>query len=101
MAFHGGCVSSTTKSNVKIIKPTQNRVAIKPAEPDKFTPAGLVIPESMQSQQSIGQIVAIGPDVKALKKGDNVLYGKYAGMLVEVQGCEYIICKEEDVLAVF
>lgn len=79
-------------------KPTTSRVLVLPVPPETETKSGLVIPVSAQAPQSIGTVKAIGPDVKVLSVGDTVVYGRYAGVAVELKDVEYIVLKEEDVL---
>lgn len=86
------------------IKPLADRVLIKPAEAEKTTASGIVIPDSSEKKPVRGTIVAAGKGTKdeemVLKEGDRVLYGKYAGTEVEDGDTKYLIMRQSDVLAV-
>ena len=91
------------------LKPLHDRIVIKQLEAQEKTKSGLVLPDSAKEKPQEGKVVAVGPGrlsdegtVKALeiKTGDRVLYGKYAGTEVSLEGEEYVILREEDVLAV-
>ena len=97
-----------TASAVKI-KPLADRVVVKPLDETEEMRGGLYIPDTAKEKPQQGKIVAVGPgrvsddgsrvDME-LKKGDKVLYGKYSGTEVTVDGEEYLIVRESDVLAV-
>jgi len=91
------------------IKPLGDRVLIKPSEEKEKTKGGIVLPDTAKEKPQEGEIVAVGEGRKTeggktipltLKVGDRVLYGKYSGTEVTVDGEEYLIMREEDVLAV-
>ena len=91
------------------LKPLHDRIVIKQLEAQDKTKSGLVLPDSAKEKPQEGKVVAVGPGrlsdegtVKALdvKAGDRVLYGKYSGTEVSIGGDEYVILREEDVLAV-
>ena len=91
------------------VKPLADRVVIKVLDADEMTPGGLHIPSTAKEKPQKGEVVAVGPgrngdDGKvvpmALKAGDKVLYAKYSGAEVCVDGQDYLIVKESDVLAV-
>lgn len=90
------------------IKPLQDRVVIKMLESEETTKSGIVLPGSAQEKPQMAEIVAVGPggvvdgkEVKMeLKVGDRVLISKYAGTEVKLDGIEYTILKQGDVLAV-
>ena len=91
------------------LKPLGDRVVIKPSPKEEVTKSGLVIPDTAKEKPQEGTILAVGPgrtdedgdripmDVKV---GDKVLYAKYAGTEVKLEGEEYIILKETDILAI-
>ncbi len=91
------------------LKPLDDRVVVKPEEAEETTAGGIVLPGSAQEKPMMGKIVAVG-DGKlldngnrakvAVKKGETVLYGKYAGSDVEVDGTEYKILRESEILGV-
>ena len=87
-----------------MIKPLADRVVIEPKEAETKTASGLYIPDTAKEKPQQGKVVAVGPGKKdepmELKVGDSVLYGKYAGTEVSVDGKDYMIMKQSDVLAV-
>lgn len=86
------------------IKPLSDRVLIEPKPAEEKTAGGLFIPETAKEKPLEGKVVAAGPGTKEVamevKTGDNVLYGKYAGTEITVDGKEYIIMRQSDILAV-
>jgi chaperonin GroES len=89
------------------IKPLEDRVLIKPIESDSKTPSGIYLPESAKEKPMRGRIVAVGPGrlldngerVKPLvKKGDTVVFGKYAGTEVEIKNVPHKIMRESELL---
>ncbi|MFH4354340.1 MAG: co-chaperone GroES [Neisseriaceae bacterium] len=91
------------------IRPLHDRVVIKRLEAEEKTQSGIVLPGSAAEKPDIGEVVAIGPgkpldtgNVQKLsvKVGDKVLFGKYSGQTVKVEGEEYHVVREEDVLAI-
>ncbi|HOZ15279.1 MAG TPA: co-chaperone GroES [Tenuifilaceae bacterium] len=90
-------------SEVKI-KPLADRVLILPMEAEEKTSSGIFIPDTAKEKPQRGTIVAAGPGTKdvamEVKVGDVVLYGKYAGTEISVDGKDYLIMKQSDVLAI-
>lgn len=86
------------------LKPLADRVIIEPKAAETKTAGGLIIPDNAKEKPLEGVVVAVGPgtsDVKMeVKNGDTVLYGKYAGTEITVEGKEYLIMRQNDVLAV-
>lgn len=91
------------------VKPLEDRVLVKPTEPETRTEAGLYLPESTKERPVQGKIVAVGPGKlldngqvakPQVKKGDTVVYGKYAGSEVEIKGEEHLILRESELLGV-
>ena len=91
------------------IKPLGDRVLIKPSEGKETTKGGIVLPDTAKEKPQEGEVVAVGEGRRtkegksiplSLKKGDKVLYGKYSGTEITVDGEEYLIMREEDVLAI-
>ena len=91
------------------VKPLEDRVLVKPAEADTMTSAGLYLPESSKEHPVQGTVVAVGPGKRldngkrsemAVKKGDTVVYGKYAGTEVEIKGNEHLILRESELLGI-
>ena len=96
-------------NNMANIKPLGQRVLVKRIEADAISAGGIVLPDTAKEKPQEGKVVAVGSGrllddgkVKALeiKSGDRVLYGKYSGTEVSLEGDEYLILREEDVLAV-
>lgn len=87
-----------------MIKPLADRVVIEPKEAETRTASGLYIPDNAKEKPQQGKVVAAGPGKKdeamEVKVGDSVLYGKYAGTEVTVDGKDYIILKQSDILAI-
>ena len=92
------------KRKVMNIKPLSDRVLIAPAAAEEKTVGGIIIPDTAKEKPLKGQVVAVGNGTKdeemVLKVGDTVLYGKYAGTELEVEGEKYLIMRQSDVLAV-
>ena len=86
------------------IKPLSDRVLIQPNPAEERTAAGLIIPDTAKEKPLAGKVVAVGPgtsEVKMeVKEGDEVLYGKYAGTEVTVEGETYLIMRQSDILAI-
>jgi chaperonin GroES len=90
------------------LEPLDDRIVVKPAEEEETTVSGIVIPDTAKEKPQEGEVVAVGPgrfedgtrvpmDVKA---GDRVLYSKYGGTEVKVEGEEYLVLSARDVLAI-
>ena len=86
------------------IRPLADRVLIKPAAAEEKTLGGIIIPDTAKEKPLQGEVVAIGNGTKdeemVVKVGDNVLYGKYAGTEIELDGEKYLIMRQADVLAI-
>ena len=86
------------------IRPLADRVLIKPAAAEEKTLGGIILPDSAKAKPLKGEIVAVGNGTKdeemVVKVGDNVLYGKYAGTEIELDGEKYLIMRQADVLAI-
>lgn len=91
------------------VKPLADRVVIKPADAEETVQGGIIIPDTAKEKPQKGEIVAVGPgkasdtgDIVAMtvKVGDVVLYGKYSGTEVTVDGGDYLIVRESDILAI-
>jgi chaperonin GroES len=90
-------------SDIKVT-PLQDRVLVKPATAETKTASGLFIPDSAKEKPQRGTVIAAGPGKKdeptSVKAGDVVLYGKYSGTEIEVEGVEYLIMRESDIFAI-
>ena len=86
------------------MKPINDRVVVKAAKAEEKTAGGIIIPDTVKEKPQKGEIVAVGPGkdgVKmTVKKGDTVLYGKYAGQEISYKGKEYLILREDDILVI-
>jgi len=86
------------------IKPLADRVLVQPAPAEEKTVAGIIIPDSAKEKPLKGEVIAVGNGTKdeemVLKKGDQVLYGKYAGTEIELDGEKYLIMRQSDILAI-
>ncbi len=86
------------------IQPLADRVVIKAAEAEQVTKSGIIIPDTAKEKPQRGEVVAVGPGKKdeptTVKVGDNVLYGKYSGTEINIEGKDYLIMKESDILAI-
>jgi len=91
------------------LKPLGDRLIVSPTEQDEVTASGIVLPETAKEKPMQGEVVAAGPGARKddgsraamdVKKGDTVLYAKYAGTEVKIDSKKYLILKETDVLAI-
>ena len=86
------------------IKPLADRVLILPKAAEEKTIGGIIIPDTAKEKPLLGEVVATGNGTKdeemIVKAGDNVLYGKYAGTELELDGVKYLIMRQSDVLAI-
>ena len=91
------------------IKPLADRVIVAPAAAEEKTKSGIIIPDTAKEKPQRGEIVAVGEGKMSdqgvlvkpqLKVGDQVLYGKYAGTEISIEGTDYLIMKESDIFAV-
>ena len=86
------------------IKPLSDRVVIAPLPAQTQTASGIYIPDSAQEKQQKGEVIAVGNGNKdydmSVQVGDTVLYGKYSGTELSLEGKAYIIMKEEEILAI-
>ncbi|MHC5002551.1 MAG: co-chaperone GroES [Planctomycetota bacterium] len=89
------------------VKPLEDRVLVKPIEPEKKTASGIFLPESAKEKPMHGKVVAVGPGklldngerVKpSVKKGDTVVFGKYAGTQIEIKSAPHLILREGELL---
>ena len=90
-------------ANVKI-KPLADRVLVEAAAAEDKTAGGIIIPDTAKEKPQKGTVVAVGPGKKdepmTVKVGDSVLYGKYAGTEITIDGVNYLIMRESDIVAV-
>jgi chaperonin GroES len=90
------------------MKPLADRLVIKPLEQEEVTPSGIVLPETAKEKPQKGEVMAVGPGARdedgkripmELKAGDKVLFAKYAGTEIKVDGEKLLILRESDILA--
>ncbi len=86
------------------IKPLADRVVVEAAQADTKTSSGIIIPDTAKEKPQRGTVMAVGPGKKdepvSVKVGDSVLYGKYSGTEINIEGKEYLIMRESDILAI-
>ena len=86
------------------IKPLADRVLIEPAAAETKTASGIIIPDNAKEKPQKGTVVAAGKGTKdepiTVQVGDTVLYGKYAGTELKLEGTDYLIMRESDILAI-
>ena len=91
-----------------MIKPLADRVLVKMKESEETTKSGIILASSAQEKPQIAEVIEVGPGEKIkgelqemyVKKGDNVIVSKYAGTEVKYEGEEYLIVKQDDILAI-
>jgi chaperonin GroES len=95
---------ATKKSSSLSVTPLHDRVIVKPGAAEEKTAGGIIIPDTAKEKPQRGEVVAAGPGKKdepvTVKPGDVVLYGKYAGTEISIQGVDYLIMRENDILAI-
>jgi chaperonin GroES len=106
----GGHLFQKKTKSVKImakkvsVTPLHDRVIVKPAAAEEKTPGGIIIPDTAKEKPQRGTVIAAGPGKKdepvTVKNGDTVLYGKYAGTEILIDGQDYLIMRESDILAI-
>lgn len=86
------------------IKPLADRVLIEPVAAETKTASGIIIPDTAKEKPQKGKVVAVGPGTKdedmTVSVGDSVLYGKYAGTELKLDGEDYLIMRQSDILAI-
>ena len=86
------------------IKPLSDRVVILPNPAEEKTAGGLFIPDTAKEKPLMGTVKAVGPGTADVKKevavGDTVMYGKYAGTEIHIDGTDYLIMKQADIMAI-
>ena len=92
-----------------MLQPLGNRVLVEPSEAEEKSPGGILLPESAQEKPAEGKVIAVGPGkllddgtraAMSVKEGDVVIYRKYGGTDVTVDGEEYVIIEEDSLLAI-
>jgi chaperonin GroES len=92
-----------------VLKPLSDRVVLKPVEAEERTKGGIVLPDTAKDKPQEGEVVAVGPGTilkngtklePEVKVGDRVIYSKYSGTEIKIDGEEYLIVRESDILAI-
>ena len=92
------------------VRPLQDRVLVERVEEETKTAGGIIIPDNSTEKPAQGKVISVGPGYRTddgkvrpldVKAGDSILFGKYSGTEVKVEGQEYLIMKEDDILGVF
>ena len=95
---------NTTMAKKLSVTPLADRVIVKPAKAEEKTAGGIIIPDTAKEKPQRGTVVAAGPGKKdepvTVKIGDTVLYGKYAGTEIQIEGDDFLIMRESDILAI-
>lgn len=102
--------ASKSKSATKTtVRPLDDRVVVKPNDPETRTASGIYLPESAKEKPMMGTIIAVGPGklnddgqrtALSVKAGDTIVYGKYSGTEVEIDGVDHMILRESEILGV-
>ncbi len=91
------------------LKPLADRVVVKPLDPKEVNQGGIIIPDTAKEKPQEGEVIAVGPgkmldsgerQALEVKEKDRILYGKYSGTEVNIEGIDYLIMRESDILAV-
>ncbi len=86
------------------VTPLHDRVIVMPAAAEEKSSGGIIIPDTAKEKPQRGTVIAAGPGKKdepvTVKSGDTVLYGKYAGTEISIEGTDYLIMRESDILAI-
>ena len=91
------------------IRPLHDRVIVKRKDADNKTSSGIIIPDTAKEKPQEGKVIATGSGIRqedgsllplAVKKGDKILFGKYAGVEIKIEGEDYLMMKEEDILGI-
>lgn len=97
------------KISLEKIKPLADRVLVKPLEEEEVKRGGIIIPDTAKEKPQQGEVIAVGVGKRddsgekikmEVKKGDRILYGKYSGTDVTIDGVDYLIMRESDILAI-
>jgi chaperonin GroES len=96
-------INTTMAKKLNVI-PLHDRVIVKPAAAEEKTAGGIIIPDTAKEKPQRGTVIAAGPGKKdepvTVKPGNTVLYGKYSGTEIQIDGEDYLIMRESDILAI-
>ena len=86
------------------LQPLEDRVLVKPADAEEKTSSGIIIPDTAKEKPQKGTVISVGKGKKdepmTVKEGDTILYGKYSGTEITIDGDEYLIMREADIFAI-
>jgi chaperonin GroES len=97
------------EENMMKIRPLHDRVIVKRLEEERKSAGGIVIPDNAAEKPDQGEVIAVGPGKRNdegkrepldVKVGDRILFGKYSGTTVKIEGTEYLVMREEDIMGV-
>jgi chaperonin GroES len=97
------------EENMMKIRPLHDRVIVKRLEEERKSAGGIVIPDNVAEKPDQGEVIAVGPGKRNdegkrepldVKVGDRILFGKYSGTTVKIEGTEYLVMREEDIMGV-
>jgi chaperonin GroES len=97
------------EENMMKIRPLHDRVIVKRLEEERKSAGGIVIPDNAAEKPDQGEVIAVGPgkrneegkrEALDVKIGDRILFGKYSGTTVKIEGTEYLVMREEDIMGV-
>ena len=92
-----------------VLKPLSDRIVLKVIEEVEKTPGGIVLPDTAKEKPTVGEVIAVGPGrtldngqrvAPEVKRGDKVVFSRYGGTEVKINGEEYLIIRESDILAI-
>jgi chaperonin GroES len=104
-----GCTITETGGIKMKIRPLNDRVIVKRVEEEQKTAGGIIIPDTAKEKPQEGEVIAVGPGKRdddgkrialEIKEGDRILFGKYAGSEIKIDGEEHIFMREDDILAI-
>ncbi len=98
MRYNGGRLENNGGNMSSPIKPLGDRVVAVREEAQTKTASGLYLPDAAKEKPVLAKVVAVGKDAKLIKVGDTILYKEYSTTEIKIDGTEYLIVKEEDVL---
>ncbi|MCQ2398069.1 MAG: co-chaperone GroES [Sphaerochaetaceae bacterium] len=82
------------------IRPLGERVLVKAEKTEEKTASGIVLPQTSQEKSQFASVIAVGDDVKSVKKGERILFDKYAGTALKIDSEDYLILELKEVLAI-
>lgn len=102
-------MATKTSTDIKNLKPIGDRVLVRPLPSEEVTKGGVILPDTAKEKPQEGEVIAVGTGrildngqkvPMEVKAGDKILYGKYSGTEIKIEGEEYLIVKENEILAI-